>query len=141
MPGRSATIMKGRTIAPDAALTVLVVLATSLVCPASVPAAVIGVSSPNRLTRIEFLLERHEKTEEVPHYRAYYKNQLIIRDSRLGTETGDGPPLGGPCVVESVQTTSHQGTYSMFPGKRRQVVDHYTEAVIAIRERTPPGPP
>ncbi|TMQ33673.1 MAG: glycoside hydrolase family 97 protein, partial [Planctomycetota bacterium] len=162
MPARSATIMtvctkRGqdssvRAVSPYSlrsiqescplfvqAVTVLVVLAASLVCPASAPAAVIGVSSPNRLTRIEFLLERHDKTEEIPHYRAYYKDQLIVLDSRLALSSADGPPLGGPCVVESVQTTSHQGTYSMFPGKRRQVVDHYTEAVIAVREQTPPG--
>jgi alpha-glucosidase len=50
----------------------------------------------------------------------------------------DASALGGPCVLESVRTHSHYATYTQFPGKRRHVVNQYTEAVVTLRERTPP---
>ncbi len=118
---------------------VLIALAGSSAVPlARADAPVIGVRSPNGLTRIEFVLKRHAKAEAVPHYRVYYKDQPVVLDSRLAVDLAEGQTLGGPCAIESAQTSSHHTTYTMFPGKRRQVVDHCSEAVIALREQMPP---
>src|SRR5262249_44432264 len=46
--------------------------------------------------------------------------------------------LGGPCTVEGIQTHSHRHFYVQFPGKRREVTEHCTEATVCLREATPP---
>jgi hypothetical protein len=122
------------------AVGLLLLFAAGTLSSAASTTPIISVRSPNGLVRIEFVLQRHEKTEAVPHYRVYYKDQLIVSDSRLGVELADGPPLGGSCLIESVQTRSYHISYTMVPGKRRQVIDHCAEAVITLREQSTPPP-
>src|SRR5262245_33771006 len=99
----------------------------------------VRVLSPNGQVGIELLLQRHQESEAVPHYRVSFKDQPIIGMSRLRIDLADGPPLGGSCLIESVATHSCHTEYAVFPGKRRHVLDHGTETVVALRERTLPG--
>src|SRR5262249_34166266 len=87
--------------------------------------------------RSEFALEKHGQAESVPCYRVFFHDQPVIQSSRLGIDLDDASALGGPCVLQSVHTHSSYATYTQFPGKRRHVVNHYTEAVVTLRERTP----
>ena len=107
--------------------------------PANAENPTVSVSSPRANARIEFSLEPHEKTDAVPHYRVFYKNQPAILNSRLGIELAGEPGLGGPCVIESVHSAAHHHAYSMIPGKRRQVVDSCAETTVTLRERTAPN--
>ncbi|MBO0798707.1 MAG: glycoside hydrolase family 97 catalytic domain-containing protein, partial [Blastocatellia bacterium] len=101
--------------------------------------SLVRVQSPDGKIRIELVLERHQQADAVPHLRVYFRDQPIILDSRLGINLPDGQELGGSCVIDSVTTNSRHDEYTVFPGKRSHVLDHYTEAVIALREQTPPG--
>src|SRR5262249_36974323 len=56
--------------------------------------------------------------------------------SRLGIVLGDKSACRGPCEVVAVETRSRRETYEQFPGKRRKVTDHCSEAVIRVRELT-----
>ena len=103
--------------------------------PAKAEQAPIRAESPNRQVRIELVLERSGDAEGVPHWRAFYKNRPIILNSRLGVDVVEAPGLGGPCVVESVQTHSLSKEYVVPVGKRRRVVDRCTETLVALRER------
>jgi alpha-glucosidase len=101
--------------------------------------AMIAVHSPDGQVRIEFRLQTDSGVEALPVYRVWFQGQPIILNSRLGVDLVGEPPLGGPCVLESVSTRSRDVTYTQFPGKRRHVVDHCTEVTVSVRERTPPG--
>jgi alpha-glucosidase len=99
----------------------------------------VGVRSPDGQVGIEFALAALEGTEAVPVYRVSFRDKPVVLTSRLGVGLVDAPPLGGPCALEGVQTRSRHATWTMYPGKRRRVVDHCTEAVVSLRERTPPS--
>jgi alpha-glucosidase len=118
-----------------AGLLTLVSIAESA-CRAEVP--FVRVSSPNGQVRLELVLQRHQGAEAVPHWRLYFKDQLLVLPSRLAVDLAGGAALGGPCAIESVETRSHLEDYAVFPGKRRHVRDHCTDAVAILRERTPP---
>jgi alpha-glucosidase len=102
-------------------------------------ARVVRAHSPNGQVRIEIVLHRRREAESVPHWRVYFKDRPIILTSHLGVDLVGAPSLGGPCVIESVETNSRRAEYIVFPGKRRRVLDHYTESVVALREIAPPG--
>jgi alpha-glucosidase len=99
----------------------------------------VAVHSPDGKIGIEFALESVGDTKAVPVYRVSFQGKPVVLTSRLGVELVDAPPLGGPCTLEGVQTRSRHATWTMYPGKRRRVIDHCSEAVISLRERTPPG--
>src|SRR5262245_45088 len=119
------------------ALTTSALALLTLVLPVDTPA--VAALSPDGQVRIELALGRHGDVEAVPHYRVFFRGRAVVLTSRLGLDLADGPPLGGPCVVESVQAHSRHQTYTQVPGKRRRLHDHGSEAVVALRERTPPG--
>jgi alpha-glucosidase len=119
---------------------VVPLLLGGLVGPASAAGhPTVAVRSPDNRVRVELALESLQGTEAVPVYRVTFRDKPVVRTSRLGVDLVDAPPLGGPCTLEGVQTHSRHDTYTMYPGKRRRVVDHCTEAVVTLRERTPPG--
>ncbi len=100
--------------------------------------SIVRVGSPNGRVRIECVLQRHQETEAVLHWRVYFKDQLIVLPSRLAVDFADASTLGGPCAIESVESRSRHERYTIFPGKRRHVLDQCTETIVALRERTPP---
>lgn len=102
-------------------------------------APLVRVSSPNGQARIELVLQRHQESQAVPHWRVFFKNQPIVQTSRLGIDLPEAAGLGGSCVIEAVETRSRQARYDMSPGKRRHVLDYCTETLVSLRERTPPG--
>jgi alpha-glucosidase len=108
-------------------------------CAAETPGlSPIRVISPNGQVGIEFVLQKREESEAVPHYRVTFKDQTILDLSRLHIDLENGLSLGGPCRLESVATRSHRTEYDVYPGKRSHVLDHCTETVVALRERTAP---
>jgi hypothetical protein len=120
-------------------LPVLVLAWTASVGPAySADGPVVRVRSPNGQVRVELVLLRHGESEAVPHYRVSFKDQPLVLPSRLGIDLADGAALGGPCAIDSVETHAVRAEYAVFPGKRSRVLDHCTEAVVALRERAAP---
>jgi alpha-glucosidase len=98
----------------------------------------VAVSSPDGRLRIEFCLRRRGDADAVPHYRVLFRDAAVVGYSRLGIDLGDGMTLGGPCELEGVETRSVRETYTQFPGKRRAVTAHASEAVVHLRETTQP---
>jgi alpha-glucosidase len=115
---------------------VLAPIASSLL-PAESP--LVRVRSPGGDVSIELDLEREGAGKGIPRWRAGFKGRPIVLPSRLGFELERGAALGGPCTVESVETGSRRAEYEVFPGKRRRAADHFTEAVITLREQAPPA--
>ena len=114
-------------------------LAVSLALFAALPLAAappLTLSSPNGRVRIEFTLRRAGESDAVPYYRVLLGEKEIIGPSRLEMVLGDGTTLGGSSEIEGTDTRSHRETYTQFPGKRRHVTDHCTEAVVRLRETT-----
>jgi len=95
--------------------------------------------SPDGTLSIEFALSQDGDTNNVPHYRVRSGAVDVIGWSRLGVDLADGGLLGGPCEVTEVETQSIFNRYTQFPGKRREVVGHASEATVRLRELTKPN--
>jgi alpha-glucosidase len=100
--------------------------------------SLVRVQSPDGRVRIEFFLG-HQEGEAVPYYRVFLKDQPILGPSRLTIDLADGTGLGGPCEVTTVATRSIRDEYTQFPGKRRAVVGHASEATVGLREKAKPN--
>jgi alpha-glucosidase len=123
----------------------VILTALAIIASIGIPASsldldtVVRVHSPNGQIRIELVLQRHEQADAVPHWRVYFKDRPIILNSRLAIDLPDAQSLGGSCFIDAVETISRRAEYVVSPGKRRHVLDHYTETIVALRERTTPG--
>lgn len=121
----------------------LFVILPALLCAARATATPdtprIQVLSPNGRVRIEVMLQQEEETEAVPSYRVFFNDQPIILKSRLNIDLADGLSLGQSCLIESVETRTLRNEYVVSPGKRREVLDHCTQAIVTLRQRTPPN--
>jgi alpha-glucosidase len=102
------------------------------------PAAPVLCRSPAGTLAIELALGQGGTTEGVPQYRVRAGDADVIGWSGLGVDLADGGSLGGPCEVTGVETRSVRDAYTQFPGKRRQVVGHATEATVHLRETAQP---
>jgi alpha-glucosidase len=94
--------------------------------------------SPDGTLAIEFSLRSDGATYAVPHYQVRGAVGNVIGWSRLGVELAGGELLGGPCEVMGVETRFVRDEYAQFPGKRREVVGHATEATVRLRETAKP---
>lgn len=59
----------------------------------------------------------------------------VIAASSLGVQLKDGTRLGRDTEVVDIKTTTIDGSFEQFPGKRRHVVDRAREATLTLRER------
>jgi alpha-glucosidase len=112
-----------------------------VVGPALGPAAAAPVvcRSPDGTLTIELALRKDGPVDGVPHYRVRAGEAAVIGWSRLGVDLAGGESLGGPCEVTGVETRSVRDEYNQFPGKRRSVLGHASEAVVRLREATKPN--
>lgn len=95
--------------------------------------------SPNGKVCIELSLRQHEQAMSAPHWSVSFNGQAVILPSPLSVGLSDAPSLGGNCRVDSVRQSVRREEYDVFPGKRRHVLNHYAEAVVYLREQTPPA--
>lgn len=120
------------------AVAFVIVLFTRAAAPVAAASTVV-CQSPNGTLSIEFALRRDGTIEGVPHYRVRSGSADVIRWSRLGVDLADGGVLGGPCELLEVETRSILDRYIQFPGKRREVAGHASEATVRLRESTKPN--
>src|SRR6516164_4563908 len=107
----------------------LALLASYSIASGAETSSHVRVLSPNGQVGIEFALKKQGDSEAVPLYRVTFKDQTIIDLSRLRIDLENGLFLGGPCLIETVETRSHRAEYGVYPGKRSHVLDHCTETV------------
>lgn len=72
-------------------------------------------------------------------YSVAFQGRPVVLPSSLGVELADGSKLGIDATIEGVQTHTIRETYTQYPGKRRRVVNHCQETVVALRERSATG--
>jgi alpha-glucosidase len=119
----------------------LIAAALALLCDpllGPVAGAPVVCRSPDGTLAIELTLRKDGAVNSVPHYRVRAGAADIIAWSRLGIDLADGTSLGGPCEIMGVETRSVRDEYTQFPGKRRKVVGHASEATVRLREATRP---
>jgi alpha-glucosidase len=95
-------------------------------------AAPIICRSPDGTLAIELALRG------LPQYRVRRAAADVIGWSPLGVKLADGGLLGGPCEITAVETRSVREQYVQFPGKRREVCSHASEATVRLQERAEP---
>jgi alpha-glucosidase len=120
----------------------LIVFAVAVLCElifeSRAVASPIVCKSPGGTLAIELSLEKGATTDQVPHYRVRAGADVVIGWSPLGIDLKGGELLGGPCEITELETRSIHDKYVQFPGKRRHVVGHATEATVRLRETTKP---
>lgn len=95
----------------------------------------VTVTSPDGHVRVEVSPDVAGSGGAIPRYRVFFKDRLVIADSRLQVEIADGVTLGSDSVIEGSRKTTIDNEYRQSPGKRSKVVDRSSETVISLRER------
>lgn len=98
----------------------------------------LGVVSPDGQVRVELLLEETQQSPGALSYRVTFHGRPVVLNSALHMKLADGSRLGTNSVLEKVELSRHKSEYQQHPGKRRLVVDHYSELIVTLREREKP---
>ncbi|MBN2446187.1 MAG: glycoside hydrolase family 97 N-terminal domain-containing protein [Phycisphaerae bacterium] len=98
-----------------------------------------GVNSPDGRIRLEFALVSDETRARALRYQVTFAGRPVILDSPLQVDLVDGTVLGVDCTVEDWKTTTERTEYRQVPGKRRRVIDSYSEGVLKLRELAKPN--
>lgn len=93
------------------------------------------VTSPDR--RIVVALE---VADGAPRYRVERDGRALILPSRLGFELRGAPPLGEGLAVRSVETASHDETWTQPWGEVARIRNHYNEMRVELEELTGSAP-
>lgn len=122
-------------------LCLLGCLAAGTIAAGDEPASTsrVVVTSPDDSVRVEVSLDGEGGQGPALRYSVSFRGRPVVLPSQLGIDLADGPPLGVGSIIEGVQRRSIDETYTQSPGKRRRVVNHCVEAVIALRERDAPA--
>ncbi|MEM9678955.1 MAG: glycoside hydrolase family 97 N-terminal domain-containing protein, partial [Bacteroidota bacterium] len=90
------------------------------------------VASPDESIHISFSLN----SKGQPFYIVEFNNQKVIDTSYLGFEFIDKPPLGKDLEVTISSTSESNETWQMPWGEQLNVVNHYNELKIELKETT-----
>ncbi len=96
----------------------------------------VAVVSPNGEVRVVFSLEPADSAPAVPHYKITFKGRPVVTTSSLQIDLEGGATLGTDCMIEDVHTRRIDETYRQHPGKRSEVVNRCSEAVVTLLERS-----
>jgi alpha-glucosidase len=99
----------------------------------------VSVASPDGNLRIEFHLRDTSDENAVATYRVFFRDQLLVDDSRLGLEFADSGVFSSGLRIANVVRRDHDSKYQLVLGKSREVRDHYQEAAILLEEAEEPG--
>ena len=92
------------------------------------------LSSPDGNIQMQISL-----TPEALSYRVNYRNQAVLRDSRLGMAFKDQPNLQAKLTLISAETESHNDSWQPVWGQRAKIVDQYNQLRLALLEQSAPG--
>ena len=115
-------------------LFLVVVMVMGLGC--SVFAAT--VKSPDGQVALSFGLKDVDGVKSCAVYEVAYKGKVIVKDSLLGFELGDGSKLGGEFEVRSTATESFDRTWKPVYGERSRVRDHYNQVTVELAHTVAP---
>jgi hypothetical protein len=87
----------------------------------------------------EIALEVWLNADQQVQYLVKFQDQIVIDSSGMGFEFLDQEAFGTGLSIESEQQTTVNETWEMPWGEQREVVNHYTESVIKVREVAAPN--
>ena len=93
------------------------------------------VQSPDENTEVSFLLT----SEGQPGYTVSHKGQTIIDTSLLGFKLKEAPALEKSWKVMGISHQSVNDTWTMPWGEKKEVVNHYNELTIQLKETKEPN--
>lgn len=94
------------------------------------------VASPDGNVKLEFLLAAEEGAWGIPVYRAAYKGNTLLKDSRLGLMLAGEPDLLGGFVISSYHYDSKDEEWRPVYGERDQVRNRYNELRVTLKEQS-----
>jgi alpha-glucosidase len=97
------------------------------------------VTSPDGRLRVDVWIEGAGEQASLPRYSVSFRGRPVALPSPMGLDLIDAPSPGDGPVIEGVATRSILETYTQSPGKRSQVLNHCSEAVITFSERVAPA--
>ncbi len=94
-----------------------------------------SVESPDCKIRVDFFLT----SDGQPAYLARYKKSVVIDTSTMGFEFRDAAPLEKGFVIENITHSDSNETWEMPWGEQRNVVNHYNQMQVQLKESQPPN--
>ncbi len=89
------------------------------------------LSSPNQEQKLQF-----EIIDGTPVYRLFYKNKLVIADSKLGYDLKKQPDLLTGFEIEKVERSSLDNTWEPVWGEFSHIRNHYNEMAVTLLQKT-----
>jgi len=93
-----------------------------------------SILSPNHQIEVDFFLTSKGK----PAYRVLYKDRAVIEPSTFGFDFKDADPMGEDFSIVETKTGSFNETWEMVWGEQREVVNHYNQICIELKENHAP---
>ena len=72
------------------------------------------------------------------YYNVSFQGVFVIRDSPLGIELRDTPPLDNNFRLYGIDRKTGNETYSLVHGSRKKVRNHYNQMTFFLQEKHPP---
>lgn len=91
--------------------------------------------SPNRNLTVSFQLT----SGGIPFYQASLHNEQVIAPSFLGFEFKDMSVFQKDMKIISVKHSSHNNIWETQWGEKREVVNHYNEMIVSLKEQKAPN--
>ena len=87
--------------------------------------------SPNGQLRLNFSVNAQGE----PVYELYYKDQVVIKPSKLGLELKDDPGLMNGFTLAGVQTSTFDETWQPVWGEEKEIRNHYNEMAVTLNQQ------
>ena len=94
-----------------------------------------SVQSPDGQTEVEFVLNPKGQ----PAYRVIHKDAVVIDTSLLGFDFNDAPSIKEGWRLVETTTSQQKDTWEMPWGEQKEVVNHYNQITISLKEQDAPS--
>jgi len=110
-----------------------------LLFSSSLPAdQIITATSPDKRIHIDFEVQKTDNGKMVPRYRVRFRDQEVMKWSRLGIRLADKSELGADIELEDSASREITEKFSQHSGKRKLINVAMNEKVVRLREKSEP---
>ena len=90
----------------------------------------LSIKSPNNQLKVQF----NAKDNGV-FYSLYFKDSLIVRDSKLGFHFKEMDPLEKNLEISGFEYSNSNTTWTQVWGENNNIVDHYNQLIVSLQEK------
>ena len=90
----------------------------------------LSIKSPNNQLKVQF-----NAMDNGVFYSLYFKDSLIVRDSKLGFHFKEMDPLEKNLEISGFEYSNSNTTWTQVWGENNNIVDHYNQLIVSLQEK------